>query len=274
MQRVLFILATLLFGSGIAANAQETYRLDTAITYLGSKDANADAYRQQMCKLDIYYPTNTKDFPTVVWFHGGGLTGGRRDLPKELTEKGIAVITAEYRLYPKASCPAYIEDAAAATAWAFENIAKYGGNPSKIYISGHSAGGYLSMMVGMQPQWLAKYGIDNQQIAGLIPLSGQAITHFTIRREQGIDAKQPTIDAYAPLYHVSKDIAPLHLITGDRNIELFGRYEENAYLWRMMKEVGHPSTYLYELEGFDHGDMVAPGATLLVKIIKKQENSK
>lgn len=251
---------------------QTSYKKDTALNYYADNEIGNDAYKRSICVLDVYYPENLKDFPTIIWFHGGGLSGGNRDIPSELLNKGVSVISVGYRLSPRAKCPAYIEDAAAAVAWTFNNIARFGGNPNKIYLSGHSAGGYLDMMVGMDKKWLAKYGIDANRIAALIPLSGQAITHFTIRKEQNISDKQPIIDSYAPLYHIRKDLPPLYLITGDRNLELLGRYEENAYLWRMMKEVGHNSTYIYELEGYNHGDMVAPGALLLIKKVREHEN--
>ena len=99
-------------------------------------------------------------------------------------------------------------------------------------------------------------------------MSGQAITHFEIRKERGIPDTQPIIDEFSPLYHVRADAPPLLLITGDRELELLGRYEENAYLMRMMKIKGHPSTTLYELEGFDHG-MVEPALPLLIKEVKR-----
>jgi hypothetical protein len=70
------------------------------------------------------------------------------------------------------------------------------------------------------------------------------------------------------LFHVRADAPPLLLITGDRELELLGRYEENAYLMRMMKIKGHSSTTLYELEGFDHG-MVEPALPLLIKEVKR-----
>lgn len=269
-----FILLVVAITCLIQVQAQGSYKREQNISYYTASELVNDSYKSKMCQLDIYYPTGIKDFPTIVWFHGGGLTGGTRDIPKELIEQGVAVVTVGYRLSPEAHCPAYIEDAAAATAWAFNNIAKYGGNPSKIYISGHSAGGYLGMMIGMDKKWLGKYGIDANRIAALIPLSGQAITHFTVRKEMGISDKQPLVNEFAPLFHVRKDLPPLHLITGGRDTELLGRYEENAYLWRMMKEVGHSKCYLYELNGFDHGGMVGPGAYLLLKIIREQESKK
>ena len=85
----------------------------------------------------------------------------------------------------------------------------------------------------------------------------------------GIDNLQPTIDKYAPLFYVRKDAAPLILITGDRNIELFGRYEENAYMWRMMNLVGRPDTQLYEIAGHGHGAMGNPAYHILIQSINK-----
>jgi hypothetical protein len=59
------------------------------------------------------------------------------------------------------------------------------------------------------------------------------------------------------------------LITGDRDLELLGRYEENAYLWRMMNLVKHPDTKLFELQGYDHGGMAGPGFPLLLAFVKR-----
>lgn len=232
-------------------------------------DAQLNDYAREKCRLDLYRPADTKEFPTVVWFHGGGLKAGERSIPAQLKQKGVAVVGAGYRLSPDVKSPTYIEDAAAAVAWTFQNIEKYGGSSKKIIVSGHSAGGYLAMMIGLDKQWLRKHSIDADQIAGLAPFSGQAITHFTIRAESGIPDKQPVIDQYAPLFHVRKDAPPLLLITGDRNQELLGRFEENAYLWRMMKVAGHTHVELLELQGFDHGGMAEPAFPLLVKFVKE-----
>jgi len=133
-----------------------------------------------------------------------------------------------------------------------------------IFVSGYSAGGYLTNMIGLDKKWLGNYNIDANKIAGLISLSGQAITHFTIREERGIPGTQPVVDELAPLFHVRGDAPPLILITGDRELELLGRYEENAYLMRMMILNGHKKTKLYELDGYDHG-MTEPAFPLLIK---------
>lgn len=258
------LITLLLFAIAVNTQAQE-YITKKDIPYYADTSDVKDAYMESQCRLDLYYPSNKKDFATIVWFHGGGITAGSKELPEQLKKQGFAVIGVGYRLSPKVKAPAYIEDAAAALAWVFKHIGEYGGSDKLIFVSGHSAGGYLGMMITLDKKYLAKYGIDANDIAALIPFSGQAITHFTIRQERGMKATQPVIDEYAPLYHVRADAPPMLLITGDREMELFGRYEENAYLERMMKLAGHKQTTLYELDGFDHGGMAVPAFPLLLK---------
>lgn len=253
----------------VASFAQQEYATERNIHYYADSINKKDSYINSQCVLDFYYPKGATNYPTIVWFHGGGLTAGDKELPKELMDKGFAVVGVQYRLSPKDKAPAYIEDAAAAVAWTFQHITNYGGSNKLIFISGHSAGGYLGMMITLDKKYLAKYNIDANNIAALIPFSGQAITHFTIRQERGIKETQPIIDEYAPLYHVRADAPPMLLITGDRELELLGRYEENAYLARMMKLTGHKRTTLYELQGFDHGGMPQPAYPLLIKEVKK-----
>jgi len=251
----------------VKAQENQAYTIKENISYRTAEEEKQDDYIAERCKLDIYYPENTKNFTTVVWFHGGGITSGNKHIPEKLMKQGIAVVAVNYRLSPKAKCPAYIEDAAAAAAWTFKNIEKYGGDPAKVVVSGHSAGGYLASMIGLDKKWLAKYDIDADKIAMLIPFSGHCITHMTIRKERGISDKQPVVDEFAPLFHVRADAPPLILITGDRELEMLGRYEENAYMMRMMKIAGHTKTKLYELDSFDHGGMASPAYEILLQEI-------
>jgi len=256
--------------SGYLSAQETTYKTLLNVPYYPESVRNTDPYIQERCVLDIYFPENIEDFPAVVWFHGGGLKQGEKEIPNALKEKEIAVVAANYRFYPKIKAPAYIEDAAATVAWVFNNIAEYGGNPELIFVSGHSAGGYLASMIGMDKHWLAVHDIDANDIAGLIPLSGHTITHFTVREERGIPGEQPIIDKLAPIFHVRPDAPPLLLITGDREMELLGRYEENAFMMRMMKVSGHEDTRIYEMDGYGHG-MTDPAFPLLVKEVKRIE---
>lgn len=264
-----YLLLSILISFQIVSFGQESdYQIKTNIHYYSDSESQSDEYKLERCVLDIYYPKQKEDFATVVWFHGGSLTTGNKHFPEAIKDKGLCVVAVNYRFYPKVKAPAYIEDAAAAVAWVFKNIGEFGGDSSLIFISGHSAGGYLVSMIGLDKKYLEVHAIDANRIAGLIPFSGHAITHFTIRRERGIPGTQAIIDEYAPLYHVRSDAPPLLLITGDRELELLGRYEENAYLSRMMKLVGHEKTKLYELDGYDH-DMLEPAFPLLIKEVRK-----
>lgn len=218
----------------------------------------------QRCTMDIYHPVDTTcRLPVVIWFHGGGLTGGEKAIPSQLKTGEYIVVAAGYRLIPDVTVDDCIDDAAAATAWVIDNISHLGGNAEQIFISGHSAGGYLTSMIGLDKKRLGKYGKDADTLAGLIPFSGQMITHFAHRDKKGLSPLTPTIDESAPLYHVRKDAPPYIMITGDRELELYGRYEENAYMWRMMGLTGHPYVRIYELDGYNHGDMVAPAFHIL-----------
>lgn len=257
----------LFFGIQIGVlNAQkQEYILEENLSYY---DESIDTYQKERCKIDIYYPKNSENFPTVVWFHGGGLKGGNKSIPIQLQEKGIAVIGVNYRLYPKVKTPVFIEDAAAAVAWTFKNIERYGGDPSKIIVSGSSAGGYLTMMVGLDKSYLKKHQIDANDIFALLPLTGHAITHFTVRSENGISKEQPIIDRYAPLYHVRSDAPTIVLYTGDPELEMLGRAEENAYMMRMLRVAGHQNVKHIILNGYGHGISV-PALPLVVKEINK-----
>lgn len=272
MRNILF--SILAFGLGFTVYAQETqYQTKQNIHYYNDSINASDDYINERCVLDIYFPENVKDYATIVWFHGGGLTIGNKEIPAALTEKRVCIVAVNYRLYPKVKAPKYIEDAAAAVSWVFKNIQRMGGDSSLIFISGHSAGGYLASMIGLDKSWLHTYNIDANRIAGLIPLSGHTITHFTVREERGIPGTQPIVDSLAPLYHVRPDAPPLLLITGDRELELLGRYEENAYLMRMMKVIGHKETKLYELDGYGHG-MTEPAFPLLLKEVQRISEKK
>lgn len=103
----------------------------------------------EMQMLDVYLPEND-EFDVFVYFHGGGLEAGSRafqpDNAAQITGDGVALVSVEYRMYPDARFPDYVEDAAASVAWVKNNMGKYG-KVKGIYVGGSSAGGYLSMML-------------------------------------------------------------------------------------------------------------------------------
>ena len=112
-------LTLVLVGMLFAGIARAQYNQVNDIPY---REA-AEGYAQERCKLDVYYPTNAQDAPVVVWFHGGGIEGGNKHIDPQLKNSGLVVVAANYRLLPKAPINDIIDDAAAAVAWTYKNIA-------------------------------------------------------------------------------------------------------------------------------------------------------
>ncbi len=247
------------FGAGYTMTRDIAYR---------AADEAADASFSR-CRLDVYAPSSETGFATIVWFHAGGLTSGERWIPEGFKDQGIAVVAVDYRLSPGAVAPAYIEDAAAAVAWTLANIGEHGGDPARVFVAGHSAGAYLASMIAMDRRYLERFDATPHRLAGTIAISGHTATHFTVRAERGVPGTTTVIDELAPLHHVRADAPPMLLITGDRERELLGRYEENAFFWRMMRVVGHPDCELLELDGFDHGGVVGPAQPLALDFVRR-----
>ena len=231
-------------------------RTETGISYSGSPE----------CLLDVRVPVGETNFPTVVWFHGGGLTGGSRHFVP-LTDEKIAQVAVSYRLLGKGAkrgedC---IEDAAAAVAWTISHIAEYGGDAGKVFVSGMSAGGYLTMMVGMAPKYLAAHGVRNTDLAGLVALSGQATKHFAVRKFSGDADPQflPKIDGLAPLAHVSADLPPILCVCGQPPYEWKCRSEENRLLIASCIALGHKKAWFVELDYCDHSRAYTAGIPYL-----------
>jgi acetyl esterase/lipase len=249
-------------------NLGDSHETINGIAYRENADEYADTkYADRMCRLNLHHPVDAEGFATVVWFHPGGLTSGTPTIPEGLKNKGIAVASAGYRLSPNVEARVCLEDAAAAVAWVIEHIDWYGGDPTRVFVAGHSAGGYLASMIGLDARWLGVHGLDQNGLAGIVSVSGHSVTHFTLRAERGIPGTRAIVDDLAPLYHVRADAPPMLLISGDREKELLGRYEESAFFWRMMRVAGHERTELLELDGYDHGGVASPAMPLLLGFV-------
>lgn len=217
-------------------------------------------YEQQRCKLDVYLPKGGKGFATLVWFHGGGLTGGNKDadstkkVAQGLARSGVGVVVPNYRLSPQAKYPAYIEDATAAVAWTLQHIAQQGGDTQRVFVGGHSAGAYLTLMLGMDAHYLAAFGLKPQQLAGLIPVSAQVMTHYTVREERGIAKFSVTADEAAPVRFADvKNLPPMLVLCADKDMP--ARAEENVYLVALMKGAGNKRVTLQVIADRNHGSV-------------------
>jgi acetyl esterase/lipase len=218
------------------------------------------AYERERCALDLYLPDGRRDFPVIVWFHGGGITAGDKGedthvgIARSFAARGIAVAAVNYRLSPRVNFPAYVDDAAASVAWVLDHIEDFGGDAAKVFVSGHSAGAYLASMVGLDAQYLKAYGHTPGDLAGLMPISGQMVTHATVRTERGLPEDRPIIDAAAPVFHVNADAPPFLAMAGSEDLP--ARPEENRYFVAAMKAVDHPDVTYLEFDGRTHGSIV------------------
>jgi len=196
---------------------------------------------EKTCRLDLYLPDSGKDFPSLVWLHGGGLTGGSKSseagkrMARRLAGAGIAVAMVEYRLNPAAKYPDYVQDAAAAFSWVRKNIPAHGGDPGRVFLGGHSAGAYLALMAGLDDSAFATVGLDLRTLAGVVALSSQTSTHFTVRAERGL-GERLIVDDAAPLYHVSRRAHPFLILYAGEDMPL--RVEENRLLAAALREAG------------------------------------
>jgi acetyl esterase/lipase len=216
-------------------------------------------YEQERCKLDLTVPVGGKGFATYVWFYGGGLKNGAKDLRSEycaeirqsLAQAGVAVVTPDYRLSPKVKYPAYVDDAAAAFAWTVKHIAEHGGDPRKVFIGGHSAGATLALLVGMDANRLKPHGLTLGSVAGIAQVSAQVLTHYTIREERGQPRYAITSDEAAPAFYIRKTLPPILTIYAQH--DMLSRAEENQFFVTTLKAAGHAENYSLRVDDRDHG---------------------
>ena len=152
-----------------------------AITPSGSYTLNADvAYgAQPRQRLDIYTPTSATPatgWPVVVFFYGGSWNTGSRTqyqfVGEALAARGVLTLVADYRLYPEVRYPDFLSDSAQALAYGFDQAARLGGNPKRIFVMGHSSGGYNAAMLALDARWLKAAGHAPNELAGWIGLAG------------------------------------------------------------------------------------------------------
>jgi acetyl esterase/lipase len=175
------IFSTMAAAQGNSAGVAEHLEID----YVASQD-----YANGKDRLDIFMPEGATNVPVVVYFHGGALLFGTKEighgLAKQLAARGVGVVCANYRLSPSVSHPAHMKDAAAAFAWTKKNIKKYGGNPNRVFVAGHSAGGYLAALLSLDPSYLSVHGMTLGDIRGTILISA-----FLYVEEQDVAPSRP-----------------------------------------------------------------------------------
>lgn len=173
-------------------------------------------------RLDVFVPTApaTHSAPVLVFFYGGAWSSGDKDdyafAAQAFAAQGFVTVLPDYRLHPTARFPDFLDDGAAAIAWVRDNIAAYGGDPRRIVLAGHSAGAYNAVMLGLDPQYLRKAGIDPRVIKAVAGLSGPydflpLADHPTAQKVFGDVADAPSTQ---PVNFTGPHSPPAFLATG------------------------------------------------------------
>jgi acetyl esterase/lipase len=151
---------------------------------LGSADAARDLVvrrglvfdAEHDIALDVYAPHAAAGAPIVVFFYGGSWEGGRRRwyryVGETLASHGLIAVIPDYRKYPDVRFPEFMDDAASAVKWSMEHAAEFGGDPARVFVMGHSAGGHIAALLACDKRYLAKVGMSPRDLAGMIGLAG------------------------------------------------------------------------------------------------------
>lgn len=171
--------------------------------------------------LDVYAPPGARgQAPMAVFFYGGSWDSGRRQdynwVGRALASRGFVTVVADYRLYPEVRYPAFLEDGAHAVRWTADNARRFGGDPDRIVLAGHSAGAYNAVMLGLDGRYLSAAGVDRRCIRAIAGLSGPydflPLKGDITNRVFGGVADLPDTQ---PMAHVGPASPPAFLATGD-----------------------------------------------------------
>jgi acetyl esterase/lipase len=224
--------------------APAAFEVETHVNIAYRNDKDADKERH---KLDVYLPKGQKDFPVVLFVHGGGWDSGNKILylfyGEAFAKLGIGIVVCNYRLSPKVQHPAHIQDVAKAFAWTYENIGKYGGSTDKLFVCGHSAGGHLVSLLATDPQYLKAEKRSPAEIKGVISISGVYQIYAKERVFQEAFGKDEDVCKNAsPLTHVAGKHPPFLIAYGDNDIPHLDEMAKDMHA--ALKRTGSPSDLL------------------------------
>jgi acetyl esterase/lipase len=162
----------------VAAGFSPSIVLNSLVGRRGFETARSIPYGEGPRRtLDVYRPDTAHASPVVIFFFGGSWQSGSKEmyffLGAALAQRGYLAVVPDYRVYPEVGYPGFIEDGALAVQWAKRNAARFGGDPEKLFVMGHSAGAYIVAMLTIDDRWLKALGLAaRRDIAGMIGISG------------------------------------------------------------------------------------------------------
>jgi len=257
--RALLQLAVLLTAGAMTAAAQAATPVEIGVPGVADRDIDYrpdDDIADGRDLLDVYMPDGSALAPVVVFFHGGALMEGDKQhgaiLARRLVPAGIGVVSANYRLSPAFAHPTHLQDAAAAVAWVVANIADYGGDPDRIFVSGHSAGAYLAAVLALDAGLLGHHDLGLDALAGSLPISAFLYVEETAKdRPKTVWGEDPAVWLQASVTpHIAPGKGPMLLIYADGDDDW--RKAQNERLATAMQAHGNSGITTREVTGREH----------------------
>lgn len=177
-------------------------------------------------KLDVYAPVaaDSARAPVIVFFYGGSWASGDKDdygfLGDALAARGCVTVIPDYRVAPDVF-PSFLEDGASALRWVYDHVAEHGGDPDRIVLVGHSAGGYIAAMLALDVHYLADAGVEARRVRGMVGLAGPYdFLPFDVPASQNAFGRAPDAQLTQPVHFARADAPPLLLLWGrdDRTV--------------------------------------------------------
>jgi acetyl esterase/lipase len=171
-------------------------------------------------KLDVYQPANAQKAPVVVFLYGGAWQSGAREwyryVGQSLSKRGVVVVIPDYRKYPQVKFPDFVDDAAKAVSWARANAQSIHGDPTRLFIVGHSAGAHIGALLATDAKFLAKVDMKPRDLAGFVGLAGPYdFAPFRDKKLVAIFGEDATAQSAAmPAEYVDGDEPPMLLLQG------------------------------------------------------------
>ena len=173
--------------------------------------------------------------PVVIFFHGGAFRNGHKEwigaMAPALTALPAVLVSPNYRLVPRVKIPDAVEDCLDALGWVYGNISRYGGDPNRLYVGGHSAGAYLATMLTLRKDCTERRNVPHESIRGCLAISGV----FDMRRGQ-LDSASPVArfwdemlgddrvaDSYSADNYIAGKEVPIYVSLGDREPSYISR---------------------------------------------------
>lgn len=179
--------------------------------------------------LDVYAPAAASRAPVVVFLYGGGWKSGDRATYRfvgaSLATAGVVCVIPDYRTWPQARFPAFVDDAALAVGWTRTHVAAHGGDPGCLFLMGHSAGAQIVTLLGLNPAYLGTVGLrPSRDLRGVIGLSGPydflPLHSDTLKAIFGPEDRLPLSQ---PINFVTPHAPPMLLAAGDADTTVLPR---------------------------------------------------